>query len=178
MLVFSWDGYKGKNQKNFFIKGLKKYTYLPNEGDELMFNHILIPTDCTQLTKHALDLAINMFLHSKLQVPKITLLHVIETVAEDDEALEFERFYNSLKKRAQKKMEQLIQDYPEHKDNIESRILLGNRVNEILNFAQENNIDLIMLNSRKTDMNNPIQGWGTISHKVGILSQCPVMLVK
>ncbi len=54
----------------------------------------------------------------------------------------------------------------------------GEKEYEILNFAQENNIDLIMLNSRKTDMNNPIQGWGTISHKVGILSQCPVMLVK
>jgi len=56
--------------------------------------------------------------------------------------------------------------------------LAGNRVKEILSFSQEHEIDLIVLNSHKIDFKDPSQGWGTISYKVGILSRCPVMLVK
>jgi hypothetical protein len=62
--------------------------------------------------------------------------------------------------------------------NIKSEIIYGRRVREILNFAQEHEVDLIIPNSHRINPTDPTQGWDTISYKVGILSQCPVMLVK
>ena len=144
-----------------------------------MFEHILVPTDCTQETQKALDIAVKM--QSLETYPehtqRITLLHVIETIA-DDESEEFERFYATLTKRAEKKMGALIQGYHTQGANIETKVLFGKRVAEVLTFAQEESVDLILLNSHRIDLNNPTEGWGTISHKVGILAPCPVMLVK
>jgi len=41
-----------------------------------------------------------------------------------------------------------------------------------------NRVDLIVLTSHKIDLAHPAEGWGTTSYKVGILCQCPVLLVK
>ncbi|MFW6178662.1 MAG: universal stress protein, partial [Desulfohalobiaceae bacterium] len=143
-----------------------------------MFRHILIPTDCTERTHNALKIALRLYELEKGQsgLERITLLHVIETIS-DDSGPEFEKFYSSLQKKAQKKMQALLQDYAQDAP-LRQEILLGNRVQEILNFSQEQQVDLIVLNSHQIDYENPAQGWGTISHKVGILAPCPVMLVK
>lgn len=144
-----------------------------------MFGHILVPTDCTPDTKKALDIAVRMQSLEKGHelTQRITLLHVIEAIADDDTE-EFQRFYTTLTKRAEKKMEELSTGYAPHQANIESKVLLGSRVAEILSFAQEQAVNLILLNSHRIDLDNPTEGWGTISHKVGILAPCPVMLVK
>jgi nucleotide-binding universal stress UspA family protein len=145
-----------------------------------MFGHILVPTDCTDETKTALDIAVKMQSLEKNQEPnqRISLLHVIETIADDDDTQEFKRFYTTLTTRAEKKMHDLCAGYSESQANIEILVLLGSRVAEILNFVQEQNVDLILLNSHRIDLDNPTKGWGTISYKVGILAPCPVMLVK
>ena len=144
-----------------------------------MFGHILVPTDCTEETQKALDIAVKMQSLEKNREPnqRITLLHVIETIADDD-AEEFQRFYSTLSKRAEKKMAALITPYETHQANIESKVLLGSRVAEILRFALDQSVDLVLLKSHRIDQENPTEGWGTISHKVGILAPCPVMLVK
>lgn len=143
-----------------------------------MFKHILIPTDGTERTLNALQIGLRLYQLEKNQagLDRITILHVIETIT-DDAGPEFDKFYLSLQKKARKKMQALVQDCPQDAP-IAQKILLGNRVQEILHFAQENEVDLIILNSHKIDYQNPTQGWGTISHKVGILAPCPVMLVK
>jgi nucleotide-binding universal stress UspA family protein len=144
-----------------------------------MFGHILVPTDCTPDTKKALDIAVKMQSlekNSELN-QRITLLHVIETIADDDTE-EFERFYSTLTRRSENKMRELGAEYDATQANIETKVLLGSRVGEILSFAQEQGVDLILLNSHRIDLENPTEGWGTISHKVGILAPCPVMLVK
>ncbi len=61
---------------------------------------------------------------------------------------------------------------------MEKHILYGRRVYEILNFAVAQGVDLIIMSSHKLDPENVTEGWGTISFKVGVLSHCPVMLVK
>jgi len=75
-------------------------------------------------------------------------------------------------------MEKLIKPHQNADIDVSSHILIGHRVQEIINFAAENDIDLIVMNSHKIDLQNPDEGWGTISHKVSILAQCPILLVK
>jgi len=139
-----------------------------------MFKKILVPTDLTKKNKKALDIAVKIALHDKGQV---YLLHVIETIAYTPFA-ELEEFYRKLEKKAKKYIDTLITSHKKSALPIEGKIVFGNRAVEILSFAGQNKIDLIVMNSHKVNPKEPTEDWGTISYKVGILSQCPVMLVK
>jgi len=139
-----------------------------------MFKHILFPTDLSENSLAALQIAIEIAAHMKA---KISLLHVIETLY-DTSYEEMKEFYTRLEKRAKKGIGGFVEHYKRSDVIIEQNIVYGDRTGEILHFASQNNVDLIIMNSHKIDPNDPIRGWGTISYKIGILSQCPVMLVK
>lgn len=139
-----------------------------------MFQRILVPTDFSKKSQHALDIAVEIALLGK---GTIQVLHVIETIPhvtfED-----FKGFYTKLEAHAEQEMEKLLSSYRKRAIKIEPQIIYGNRVQEILMFTEDHKIDLIVMNSHKVDMTNPAQGWGTISYKVGALSHCPILLVK
>ncbi|NLJ26661.1 MAG: universal stress protein [Deltaproteobacteria bacterium] len=139
-----------------------------------MFKHILVPTDLTERSLNALAIAVKLALREE---SRITLLHVIETI-QDTELDDFSDFYEKLGRRASRKMEQMISQYREGQLTIQTEITYGKRVKEIIHFATNQEIDLIILSSHKIEADNAVQGWGTISYKVSILSHCPVMLVK
>ena len=139
-----------------------------------MFKHVLVPTDFSKKSKQALDIAINIALHYHGDV---NVVHVVEVIAGTTYE-EFNEFYKKLEKQAQKKMNNLLGPYQDSEVMIKWHIMYGKRTQEILKFAAENKTDLIVMNSHKIDLQDPSQGWGSISYKVGILSQCPVMLVK
>jgi nucleotide-binding universal stress UspA family protein len=139
-----------------------------------MFHRILVPTDFSEQSKRAMDIALAI---SNLYNGCVTLLHVIEIIA-DSTFAEFESFYTKLEDRARKNMDDWAEAAAGSGVKIEKKIIYGNRTGEIVRFAEENQVDLIVLNSHKIDVNEPTLGWGTISYKVSILSSCPVMLVK
>ena len=139
-----------------------------------MFRQILIPTDFTK--KHINPLEIATSLATKYK-GVIHLLHVVEIIA-DTTFKEYEDFYSKLEKRAQKQMSVLIASYHGKAVQIIPHITYGNRVQEIIKFINENKIDLVIMNSHKVEMKNPAQSWGTISYRVALLSDCPVMLAK
>ena len=57
-------------------------------------------------------------------------------------------------------------------------MVYGRRAEDIVNFAAANGVDLIVLASHRVNPSRVNRDWGTISYKVGILAQCPVLLVK
>jgi nucleotide-binding universal stress UspA family protein len=166
-----------KTANKFETKAQSNFS--PYKEAELMFRHILVPTDCTEQSKPSLDIAVQM--HEKSQLPnagqRITLLHVIETISGTPNE-EFDKFYEKLQKRAQRKMEELLKEHKDKDLELDTKILLGNRVQEIINFVLDNEVSLVIMASHQIDQQNPAQGWGTISHKISILASCPVMLVK
>lgn len=139
-----------------------------------MFQHILVPTDFSAESKRAFDIA-KTIVSSEGGV--LTLLHVIEIIA-DTTFDEFKSFYLKLEERAVSHLDEWIDASSGHEFPVEKKIMYGNRVGEIIKFARESKVDLIILSSHKIDVDDPGRGWGTISYKVGILSQCPVMLIK
>ena len=139
-----------------------------------MFKNILVPTDFSEDDTHALDIAVKL---CSLDGGKIKLLHVIEIIA-NTSFEEFEDFYTTLEKRSYSDLSAMIAQFQEGEVKIEPDVIYGNRAHEILRFAGENHIDLIVMKSHRIDVEDRAQGWGTISYKVGILAQCPVMLVK
>ena len=139
-----------------------------------MFKHILVPADMTEESLRALTVAAEMATYG---TSRVTVLHVIE-ILDDVGYEEHKDFYENLKKRSQKKMDQIADPPEADKVLIDKRIRFGKRVGEILRFADENEVDLIVLVSHRIDRDNPTQGWGTISHQISILAHCPVMMVK
>jgi universal stress protein A len=143
-------------------------------GGKRMFHHILVPTDLTEKGLKALDAAVNLAVHDG---GNITLLHVIEMI-EDTGSDDFRDFYLQIEKRARKKMNQMAAKVEADQPAVSKVIVYGKRVKEILRFAEEKGIDLIILSSHRVDKEGGLQAWGTISYKVAILSHCPVLLVK
>jgi len=138
-----------------------------------MFQNILVPVDSPERHQSAVEIAVRMAGGGSAT---LTLLHVIETLA-DATYDEFQDFYGEMERRAMAGINDLILDYQD-RVRIRTAIAYGRRAQEILRFSRENAIDLIVMSSHRMDPDNPATGWGTISHKVGILSSCPVLLVK
>ncbi len=139
-----------------------------------MFHHILVPVDFTPKNRKALEITLQMAESNK---PSVSLLHVVEVI-EDTTFEEFGDFYAGLQKRAEKKMAGQITFCRNRGVEVTDKIVFGNRVQEILKYADEAGVDLIVMSSHKLELEEPSRDWGTISYKVGILSQCPVLLVK
>jgi universal stress protein A len=138
------------------------------------FQHILIPTDLTDRTDKALKLAGRLASRDKARV---TLLHVVETIAGvpfDD----LRPFYERLERKARTTMNTLIRRAADQLGAAASAVISGRRAEEIVSYAAANGVDLRALASRRVNPSLANRDWGTISYKVGILAQCPVLLVK
>ncbi len=139
-----------------------------------MFKRILVPTDLTERSFKALEVALKIARHDEAMV---TLLHVVEMIMDTDTD-DFRDFYDKLGCRAHKLMDQAVTRFENESVFIDKQVSFGQRVKDIVGFAHSLDVDLIVLMSHKLDVADSTRGWGTISYKVGILSHCPVMLVK
>jgi nucleotide-binding universal stress UspA family protein len=139
-----------------------------------VFHRIMVPVDLTNRNIPALQIAAKLALQNHA---RITLVHVIETL-EGDTFEEFGKFYKRLEKQSRDKLEGLAEGLVSQGVAVHQEVLYGRRAEQLVQFAIEHQIDLIVLTSHKIDLKSPAQGWGSISYKVGILSQCPVLLVK
>ena len=139
-----------------------------------MFRKILVPVDLTDRHQQALEIAARL---AKESDGGVTLLHVIEIIPALD--MEEERdFYQRLEQVARDHLVRLGRYLEAHQVPRREEIIYGSRAPEIVRYAMEMGIDLIVLSSHRIDPKEPTAGWGTVSYKVGILSQCPVLLVK
>ena len=139
-----------------------------------MFRRVLVPVDFTPRSLRAVRAAAKV---AATTHARTTLLHVIERI-DDDQSRAFESFYGKLESSAREKLKGLLAPFAEKGLDVRAEILYGKPVGEILRFAQGNRIDLIVMSSHKLPLRRGGANWGTISYKVGILSRCPVLLVK
>ncbi|MEN6621367.1 MAG: universal stress protein [Smithella sp.] len=139
-----------------------------------MFNRILVPTDFSKKHISSLDIAVNL---AEKYKSTVHLFHVIEIIPEMS-FKEFEAFYNKLEKKAEDNMNALISSYKNKSFRFVQNIEYGNRTKEILKFIKQNEINLVIMNSHKVKIANPVQDWGTISYQVSLLTKIPIMLVK
>lgn len=136
-----------------------------------MFKHILVPVSRVKEVRNALEIAANMTSGT------VTLLHVIELV-QDMSKEEFGEFYRTLESQVEEDLKTAEATYLDQGIDLRTKIIFGQRVRNILDYAEANGVDLILLQSHPIDLTDPTRGWGTISYRVAILAQCPVMLVK
>ena len=61
---------------------------------------------------------------------------------------------------------------------VDRTVVYGKPAEEIVRFAVDKQVDLIVLASHQIDLSRLGHGWGTLSYKIGVLAPCPVLLVK
>jgi len=139
-----------------------------------MFQHVLVPVDLSEKNGKALTLALALATQERSSV---TVLHVIEVI----ENLPFEdlkSFYAQLEEKASAHLGKLSAPLLDRGVTVNQEIVYGKRVEEILKKVEESLIDLIVLSSHKIDPGQGPRNWGTLSHQVGVLAPCNILLVK
>lgn len=139
-----------------------------------MFRSILLPVDLTDENEAAVSAALGVLGEAG---GKATVLHVIETIADADFE-DMEDFYQRLEEKARTGMRDLAQPLEAAGLEVDQQVIYGKRAPDIVAFAQEHEIELIVMSSHPLDPENPTAVWGSISHQVAILARCPVLLVK
>jgi nucleotide-binding universal stress UspA family protein len=139
-----------------------------------VFQNILVPVDLTDTHQPALEIAARL---AQANDGQVILLHVIEVISEVW-ATEDREFYARLEQRARDHLARLGHSLEARGVARREEVVFGHRAPEIVRYAAEVGADLIVLKSHRIDLENPAAGWGTVSYKVGILAQCPVLLVK
>jgi nucleotide-binding universal stress UspA family protein len=138
-----------------------------------MFTRIVIPVDLTEKNAVAVEAARHL---APKEGGEVTLLHVIETL--DLPFEELGDFYDQLHEKAVVELDRLAETLAEAGLLVNVRICYGKRVPEIVEHAEANRADLIIMSSRRVDLANPAGHVGTISHQVAILAQSPILLLK
>ena len=138
------------------------------------FQRILLPVDFTAKNESALEVAREL---ATQYDATIALIHVIETInlPEDDE---LRAFYTELEKRARAEIRSLAARIDTATTPVDEEVCFGRRAEEIVHYADQQAIDLIVMSSHRVDPKVPIQSWNTLSYQVSLLCTCPILLVK
>jgi nucleotide-binding universal stress UspA family protein len=139
-----------------------------------VFERILLPVDLTERHVRAVQVAAGLAASAGGQV---RVVHVIENIAGVSREEEPE-FFNRVEAAARERLESLGALLQARGTRYTTEILYGNRAREILRLAEEWRIDLIVLASHRIAPGERPEGFGTLSHQLGIMAPCSVLLVK
>lgn len=141
------------------------------------FQHILVPVDIAAQDNPALAIACDLAVENNAQV---TLLHVIQTIGGDDDPLdeETQRFYDHLRRRVDRKLNQFAVRFRNAGVDTALCSPIGDRLHEIASYGNRTQIDLIVMSSHRVDPENVAASWGTLSYRVSVVCDSPILLVK
>lgn len=140
---------------------------------------ILVPYDFSTVANHALSLAINVGLKTGIH---LHILHVVELPVVQDNAFasiqSFEGFYKEEMKRDRgNRIALAIKNITNESIRVSIRVSFGTVVHEIINYAETNNVDLIIAGSHGT---SGIREFviGSNAEKIIRKSTKPVLIIK
>ena len=139
-----------------------------------MFERVLVPVDLSDKNQRALLQALEMI---DPEQSTIHMVHVIETI----QGIEFDElsdFYQDLERKAHGALVDLSNVLEDRSIPCRREVLFGHRAAEIIRFAEEAGCDLIVMTSHSQSDEHPHAGFGTISHQVALLADCPVLLLR
>lgn len=138
-----------------------------------MFEHIIVPVDLSDRNGAAIRTAAEL---ARTSGGFVTLLHVVETL--DLPYEEVSEFYDRLEARAAAKLEEVSRPLANAGVEYEQLVLFGEPAAEIIEFAAGSVSSLLVLRSHRIDPDQPTGGWATLSYKLAILAESPILLVK
>jgi nucleotide-binding universal stress UspA family protein len=138
-----------------------------------IFEHVLVPLDLDRGHQRVVRIATSL---AHEQRAKLTLLHIIARLKGIPQA-ELRDFYARLERSAEAKLRAHARRAGKIVD-VDVAVRVGDPAEDIVDYAQDNRVGLIVLRSHRVEAARGPKGLGTISYRVAIMARCPVMLVK
>jgi nucleotide-binding universal stress UspA family protein len=138
-----------------------------------MFDHFIVPVDLSDRNTPAVRTSCELARSGK---GFVTLLHVVETL--DLPYEEVSEFYDRLETRAASRLDEISRPLVDADVEFEQLVVFGDPAEEIVQFASQAPKSLIVLQSHRVDPAHPTVGWATLSYKIAILAESPILLVK
>jgi nucleotide-binding universal stress UspA family protein len=136
------------------------------------FERVLAPVDLGERSRAALERGIAV----SRPDAEIALIHVIERI--EGEVGELDAFYRRLEDRAREELDRLAGEIAKSGRSVRSEVVVGRRVEEIVDAADRLGSDLIVMASHRLEQEGAGRDWFTISYRVAVLAPCSVLLVK
>ncbi|MCX7913478.1 MAG: universal stress protein [Thermodesulfovibrionales bacterium] len=144
----------------------------------MQIKRILFPTDFSEGALNALPYAVEM---AKAYGAKLYLLHVIYDIATASGLhvphTSVDQMYSEMQQTAQKELERFGLKQREGLNDVEYSIKRGVPYEEILKFANENNIDLIVIATHGRKGLDRVL-FGSTAERVVRNSSCPVLTIR
>ncbi len=141
-----------------------------------LYNKIFIATDGSKQNKKAVQHAIEF---AKLSGAKLYAGYVVDTAAFASIPMDagWEMMYELLEKEANTATESVLEQAKAEGLDFENIVLEGNPSHEIINFVENNDIDLIVIGTLgKTGLDKFLLG--SVAEKVTRNSKVPVLVVR
>lgn len=140
-----------------------------------MFKTLLVPLDLTDKHGPAIDRAVEL---AKASGGRIILAHVIETISGLKQEAEDRAFYERLDRLSRRHLEKIGDTISERGVTWQMEIRYGSTARQIMELAQEQGADLIVVTAPQMNPANPTTGLASLSWRISLLSPCPILLVK
>jgi universal stress protein A len=147
---------------------------MQRRAENTMFEHILVPLRLGKADELLLEPALGL---AKLSQAEVTLLHVVEKISGMPSA-ELRKFHKQLAEKARRTLARAAKTLSDEGIPNHSVVLIGDAAVEVVRYASDQGVDLIVMGSHSVHTEDVERGWGTTSYKVGLMCQCPVFLVK
>jgi nucleotide-binding universal stress UspA family protein len=139
---------------------------------------ILFPTDFSEGSSHALPYAVDLAKHYNA---KLYILHIIYDIAKATQShvphISTDELYKDLNAWAMKEMDNCCIEETRGLPNIEKKVLKGIPYDEILTFAENEKIDIIVIGTYgRTGLERFI--FGSTAERVVRRAPCAVMTVR
>jgi nucleotide-binding universal stress UspA family protein len=161
---------------------------------------ILVPYDSSSFSENALEYAVYLAKaifsgDPKKRIIKIVIIHVVEEISfaktlldklksnRDNNGHSFNEHANSIYREAKTMMQKDIEEKKKSYKNIkgiklQSYILHGDPANQIIDYSNNNRVDLIVMGSNGLQGLAKIRGLGSVSRKVSESVSCAVTIIR
>ena len=150
-----------------------------------MISKILVPHDGTEMSDRAFKKAVEL---AKVFKAELVLLHVIEEIPVppiihygiDIDVIN--RAKRSTRRELEKGWDKMVEvkTHEMESDNVDltGECRYGSASEQILRFAKNNKIDIIVMGSHRLKGISKIKALGSVSRKVSEIADCPVLIVR
>jgi nucleotide-binding universal stress UspA family protein len=148
-------------------------------GKKIAIKSILLPTDFSENSKYAMEYAVSFAAQYKA---KLYVLHVLVSPHamvgyEVAPFVSFERLYADMRRSSEQAMSTFIPEEVKKEIQVETAIVQGTPFLEILKFAREKEVDLIVIATHgRTGLSHVL--FGSVAEKVVRKSPCPVLSIR
>ena len=146
---------------------------------KIQMKRILLPTDFSEFSRYAMDYAVSFAAQYQA---RLYVLHVLVSPHalvgyEAAPFVSYERLFADMKRSADQAMSSFIPEDVKKDLQVETAIAQGTPFLEILKFAKEKDVDLIVIATHgRTGLKHVL--FGSVAEKVVRKSPCPVLSIR